>query len=90
MQGQLEQSLVRTGPMEVQQKMIPQSFRAVGAGAKDLADAIVKATQEQADFKLLYGLDLSIEEKIEKICKDVYRADGIEILRESLDWRFSA
>lgn len=50
-----------------------------GAGAKALAEAVVKATEQPADFKLLYELDLSIEEKIEKICKEVYRADGISI-----------
>ncbi|EDQ89882.1 uncharacterized protein MONBRDRAFT_7587 [Monosiga brevicollis MX1] len=54
-----------------------------GAGAVGLAEAIVRATDAPSDFKLLYDLDLSIEEKIEKICQDIYRADGIEISPEA-------
>jgi len=50
-----------------------------GAGAAALAEAVVKASDSPADFKFLYGLELSIEEKIEKIVKEVYRGDGIVI-----------
>lgn len=50
-----------------------------GAGAADLAHAIVKTCETPADFKLLYPLDLTIEEKIETIVKKIYRGDGIEI-----------
>ena len=50
-----------------------------GAGAKALAEAVVKACEQPSHFKLLYNLDLSIAEKIEVICKEIYRADGIEL-----------
>ncbi|KAJ2996776.1 tetrahydrofolate synthase [Globomyces sp. JEL0801] len=52
-----------------------------GAGAVDLANAVVKACGEQKpdDFKFLYDLDLTIEQKIEIICKEMYGADGIEL-----------
>lgn len=51
-----------------------------GAGAEDLAKAVVKACQDNnADnFKFLYDANLSIKEKIEIICKEIYRADGVD------------
>lgn len=52
-----------------------------GKGAVDLAESIIKATDHPSDFKFLYDVNLSIEEKIETICREMYRADGIEILR---------
>ena len=57
-----------------------------GEGAKDLAESVIKAcesTKEENKFDFLYPLDLSIEEKIEKIAKDIYGADGIEIEEEA-------
>ena len=53
-----------------------------GAGASNLAKAVVAATQKPADFKLLYEVTLPIEEKIRRICQQIYRADDIEILRK--------
>ena len=51
-----------------------------GAGAKDLAEAIVTVTaNSSSDFKFLYELDKTIPEKIEAISKEIYRADGIEL-----------
>jgi len=54
-----------------------------GPGAKQLAEAVVRATSSPADFKFLYNLDLSIREKIEIIAKEIYGADGIELLPEA-------
>ena len=50
-----------------------------GRGAIDLANAVVKACNEPNDFKLLYDLDLGIEEKIDKIAREIYGASGIEL-----------
>jgi methylenetetrahydrofolate dehydrogenase (NADP+) / methenyltetrahydrofolate cyclohydrolase / formyltetrahydrofolate synthetase len=50
-----------------------------GAGARELAEALVAACEGESQFKFLYHLDLPIEEKIATICKDIYRADGIEL-----------
>ena len=36
-----------------------------------------------ANFKFLYPLDLSIKEKIEIICKEIYGADGVDYLPEA-------
>ncbi|MDM8529454.1 formate--tetrahydrofolate ligase, partial [Anaerolineales bacterium HSG24] len=47
-----------------------------GAGAAELAEAVVAACEKPSDFKFLYPLDWSIKEKIEKIAVDMYGADG--------------
>lgn len=52
-----------------------------GAGAKDLAVAVEKACADcnsQENFKFLYDVHLPIKEKIEAICKEIYRADGVD------------
>ena len=49
-----------------------------GEGAVALAEAVVKAVEKPSDFKFLYPLDLSIKEKIEIICKEIYGADGVD------------
>ena len=54
-----------------------------GSGAVDLANAVVGATQAPSDFKFLYPLDMSIEEKIATIAKKIYGADGVELLEEA-------
>jgi methylenetetrahydrofolate dehydrogenase (NADP+)/methenyltetrahydrofolate cyclohydrolase/formyltetrahydrofolate synthetase len=54
-----------------------------GKGAKDLAEAVVKAAEKPNNFKFLYPLELSIKEKIEVICKEIYGADGVDYLPEA-------
>jgi formyltetrahydrofolate synthetase len=54
-----------------------------GRGAVALAEAVVKAAEKPSDFKFLYSLDLSIKEKIEIICKEIYGADGVDYLPEA-------
>ena len=54
-----------------------------GKGAADLARAVDKACQAESDFKFLYDLDKSVEEKIETIAKEIYGADGIDISPEA-------
>eukprot|EP00049_Salpingoeca_infusionum_P017983 m.355260 g.355260 ORF g.355260 m.355260 type:complete len:927 (-) comp17207_c0_seq1:155-2935(-) len=56
-----------------------------GAGATDLAEAIVRASQEETDFKFLYELETTVEDKIGAICKELYRADGIDISPEAAE-----
>jgi formyltetrahydrofolate synthetase len=48
-----------------------------GEGAVELAKAIVAACEKPSQFKFLYPLDISIKEKIETICREVYGADGV-------------
>ena len=60
-----------------------EHFTDGGAGAKDLAEAVVSATEQPSDFKLLYDLGMSIEDKITKIVTDIYGGDGIELSEEA-------
>ncbi len=48
-----------------------------GAGATDLANAVVDACNEQNEFKHLYDLDRPIKEKIETIAKEIYGAGEV-------------
>ncbi|KAH8117600.1 FTHFS-domain-containing protein [Phellopilus nigrolimitatus] len=50
-----------------------------GAGALDLAKAVVDACEGESQFKYLYDLDKPIVEKIEIISKEIYGADGIQL-----------
>ncbi|XP_013411639.1 C-1-tetrahydrofolate synthase, cytoplasmic-like [Lingula anatina] len=54
-----------------------------GNGAVSLAAAVEKACKESSQFKFLYDLELPIEQKIETIAKEIYGADGIELLPEA-------
>jgi len=54
-----------------------------GAGAVELAEAVVKAAEKPSNFKFLYPLDLSIKEKIEIICREIYGADGVDYSPEA-------
>ncbi|KKY21574.1 putative formate-tetrahydrofolate ligase [Phaeomoniella chlamydospora] len=49
-----------------------------GLGAVELAEAVVAASQKPKDFKLLYELEGSVQERIEKIGKLMYGADKVE------------
>lgn len=50
-----------------------------GQGAKELAEAVQQACEQPGNFKFLYDLELSIEDKIRKIAQEIYRADDIEL-----------
>lgn len=51
-----------------------------GAGAEDLARQVVALCDRGADFTLLYPDDLSLADKIETVCKRIYRAEAVEFL----------
>lgn len=49
-------------------------------GGQDLAHKVLSTIESnESNFKVLYDVDLSIKEKIEKIAKEIYGADGIDI-----------
>jgi formyltetrahydrofolate synthetase len=54
-----------------------------GKGAIKLAEAVVKATEKPTNFRFLYPLELSIKDKIELICKEIYGADGADYSPEA-------
>jgi formate--tetrahydrofolate ligase len=49
-----------------------------GAGAADLARAVVEAADEPCEFRFLYPLEAPLTEKIETIATSVYGADGVD------------
>lgn len=49
-----------------------------GKGAVDLADALIDACNQESSFKFLYDVELSIEEKINKIAKEMYGAGNVD------------
>lgn len=61
--------------------MVSNHWSEGGAGAVALAEATVATCEapSTSSFKFLYDLDLSINEKIESIAKNIYGADGIEL-----------
>ncbi|KRW93942.1 formate--tetrahydrofolate ligase [Paracoccus sp. MKU1] len=51
-----------------------------GKGAEDLARAVVALAEGGADFTPLYPDDMPLAEKIETVCRQIYRADQVEFL----------
>ncbi|GFY79472.1 c-1-tetrahydrofolate synthase, cytoplasmic [Trichonephila inaurata madagascariensis] len=58
--------------------VICSHFSEGSKGAKDLAEAVVAASLQTSQFKFLYNLETSLENKIETIAKQIYGADGVE------------
>ena len=54
-----------------------------GKGATKLGEAVIKAAEKPTNFKFLYPLEMSIKEKIETICTQIYGADGVEYSQEA-------
>jgi len=48
-----------------------------GEGALELADAVIDACNDQNDFQFLYPMEMKLRERVEKIAKVVYGADGV-------------
>lgn len=49
-----------------------------GDGMTELAEEVVKLTEEESHYAPIYDTDASIEDKITTIAKTVYGADGVE------------
>jgi formate--tetrahydrofolate ligase len=59
-------------------------FSKGGEGGVELAKEVVKLCDRgTSEYEPLYALELPIEEKIETIAKEIYRADGIEFSLEA-------
>ena len=54
-----------------------------GKGAVDLAKGVIAASNESKDFKFLYELEGSVENKIESIAKTMYGAGEVEYLPQA-------
>ncbi len=56
-----------------------------GAGAIELAEAVMTAANEKNNFKFLYELKTPLRQRIELIAKEVYGADGVEYTPAALE-----
>ena len=55
-----------------------------GKGAIDIANKIVQTAQNsQGENNFMYSLDDTIKEKVEKIAKNIYHAEGVEYSKEA-------
>ncbi len=54
-----------------------------GEGGADLARAVVLACEEPSNFAPLYPDEMPIAKKIQTICTEIYRADGVDFTPEA-------
>lgn len=54
-----------------------------GEGAGDLADAVIEACQDRASFRYLYPPEMKLRDRVRRIARVVYGAEGVE-------WKFDA
>lgn len=55
-------------------------WRLGGEGAEELARTVVEACEEPVKVKFLYELDIPLRERVERIAREVYGADGVDWL----------
>lgn len=48
-----------------------------GQGSLELADAVIDACNEKNEFRFLYPLEMKLRDRVAKIAKEVYGADGV-------------
>ena len=53
-------------------------WRYGGEGAKELAEVVVEACEQKPEIKFLYDLEMPLRERVERIAKEVYGADGVD------------
>lgn len=76
----IREAAIKAGAMDA---VVSRHWMEGGAGAVDLAKAVIAAAEKPSHFKQLYPLDLPIKEKIEIICKEIYGADGVDYSPEA-------
>lgn len=56
-----------------------------GEGAIDIAEKLVNLVENKCDFKYIYELNDSVEDKIEKVAKNIYGAKNVVYESEALE-----
>ncbi len=64
---------------------ICDSFKNGSTGSLDLAKKVIEVSNNKVDFKYLYDLKDSIEDKISKICTEIYGADKVIFTKKAKD-----
>lgn len=62
---------------------LSEVFAKGGEGGRALAEKVVSACEKPSDFHPIYKEELSIEEKIETIAKEIYGADGVSYSKQA-------
>lgn len=57
---------------------VSQHWAKGGEGAQELVDAVLEACQQKSEFKFLYPNEMKLRQRVEKIAKVVYGADGVD------------
>ncbi|PCI94421.1 MAG: formate--tetrahydrofolate ligase [Flavobacteriales bacterium] len=66
------------------QAIVAEGFAKGGDGMTNLAEAVVKEVESgKNNFQPLYNWNLTIKEKIERIAKEIYGADGVEYSKKA-------
>ncbi|MBN1922324.1 MAG: formate--tetrahydrofolate ligase [Anaerolineae bacterium] len=78
----VREAALRAGAFDA---VVTQHWADGGAGAATLAEAVVKASAEPADFHFLYDVAQPIKEKIEILAREVYGAEGVDYSAEAED-----
>jgi methylenetetrahydrofolate dehydrogenase (NADP+) / methenyltetrahydrofolate cyclohydrolase / formyltetrahydrofolate synthetase len=80
-----EVELVRTAALEfgAMDAVVSTHWADGGKGAVKLAEAVVKAAEKPSNFHFLYPVEMPIKDKIEKIARDIYGADGVDYSAEA-------
>jgi formyltetrahydrofolate synthetase len=76
----VRQAAIEAGAMDA---IVSTHWMYGGKGAIALAEAVVKACEQPSNFQFLYPLNVSVKEKIETICREIYRADGVDYSPEA-------
>ncbi len=76
----IREAALRAGAFDA---VVSRHWAEGGEGAAALAEAVVKATEEPADFHFLYDVDQPIKEKIETLAREVYGASGVDYSPEA-------
>ena len=53
-------------------------WRYGGEGAVELAKAVADACEQKPEIRFLYDLDMPLRERVERIAREVYGADGVD------------
>jgi formyltetrahydrofolate synthetase len=80
-----EVELIRQAAVEAgaEDAVVCRHWMEGGKGAIKLGEAVIKAAEKPTNFKFLYPLEWTIKQKIEKICTEIYGADGVEYSPEA-------
>ncbi|XP_033322549.2 pug C-1-tetrahydrofolate synthase, cytoplasmic isoform X1 [Megalopta genalis] len=75
----IKQAAIESGAADA---IICKHWSQGGAGATALADSVIAATNKSSNFKVLYDLNISIEQKINIIGKEMYGAGEVVLSEE--------